>query len=186
MSDDLAVIYVKFCPSDMAPTYQCLCTTYKCCDVINAAGVQGATVNSRTLRDHTQADKNLMMRNLIMQNQAAALAKQDAEVLTAFRGMSMTNLATGPAAAKPLPAHDKYSVERARRMVSHVSEVKDDLAKLQNEAESIEVASDFNTDDRSIQTTLCALNALRTSGVDLQRRLTMISRWSKMASVKSL
>jgi orotate phosphoribosyltransferase len=71
-------------------------------------------------------------------------------------------------------------------MVAHASAIKDDLARLSVEAESVRLPASTHLDDDAITSALRALKALRESGTELQSKLTMISRRSKIHSVMTL
>ena len=170
----------------MAPMHQCLCTSYKCNEIVDAAGERGNLVDACKYRNHQQADKNAAMRALATQAQEAILEQQEESLSNALKGMPMMDLTTIPAAAMPLPDNDRYNIDRTRRMVAHVSEVKEELVRLRVEAESVKLPANTQLDDEAIGGELRALRALRASGTKLQGKLTMISRRSKVSSVVTL
>lgn len=170
----------------MAPMHRCLCTSYKCNEIVDAAGERGNLVDARKYRNHQQADKNAAMRALATQAQEAILEQQEESLSNALKGMPMMDLTTIPAAAMPLPDNDRYNIDRTRRMVAHVSEVKEELVRLRVEAESVKLPANTQLDDEAIGGELRALRALRASGTKLQGKLTMISRRSKVSSVVTL
>jgi hypothetical protein len=166
--------------------HRCLCTSYKCNEIVDAAGERGNLVDARKYRNHQQADKNAAMRALATQAQEAILEQQEESLSNALKGMPMMDLTTIPAAAMPLPDNDRYNIDRTRRMVAHVSEVKEELVRLRVEAESVKLPANTQLDDEAIGGELRALRALRASGTKLQGKLTMISRRSKVSSVVTL
>lgn len=170
----------------MAPLHRCLCTTYRCHEIVDATGERGNLINTRKYQNHQQADKTTALRALANQAQEAVLKQQEATLSNALRGLSMTDPTTIPAAAAPLPDNDRYNIDRTRKMVAHASAIKDDLARLSVEAESVRLPASTHLDDDAITSALRALKALRESGTELQSKLTMISRRSKIHSVMTL
>ena len=114
--------------SPMAPMHRCLCTSYKCNEVIDAAGERGNLVDTRKYQNHHQADKNAVMHALAMQAQEAILEHQEESLSNAVKGILMMDPTTIPVAAMPLPDNDCYNIDRTCRMVAHISEVKAELA----------------------------------------------------------
>jgi hypothetical protein len=153
---------------------------------VDATGERGNLVDARKYRNHQQADKTTALRALANQAQEAVLEQQEESLSNTLKGLSMTDPTTIPAAAAPLPDNDRYNIDRARKMVAHVSEIKDDLARLSVEAESVRLLASTQLDDDAITSALRALKALQASGTELQSKLTMLSRRSKVYSVVTL
>lgn len=167
----------------MPATLRCTCTTHKCKENFDSAGIVGTLLNARTYRAHQQDDKNAILRDLVTQTQTKALQAQEASLSEALAGMSVTEMAALPGIAKSLPDEERYQVDRARKLVYHVSGIKDDLAHLREEVQSIGTAPSTPLSDRVISTTLKNLDTLRTAAKDLDGRLSTIYRRSKVSSV---
>lgn len=167
----------------MPATFRCTCTTHKCKDVSDNAGTIGTVLNARTYRAHQQDDKNATLRDLVTQTQTTASQAQEASLSEALAGMSVMEKATFPGIARPLPDEERYRVDRDRKLIYHISEIKDELAHLHKEVQSIGIAPSAPVNDHAISTMLKNLDTLRAAAKDLDGKLSAIYRRSKASSI---
>ena len=120
---------------------------------MDATGERGNLVDTCKYRNHQQADKTTALHALANQAQEAVLEQQEETLSNTVKGLSMTDPTTIPAAAMPLPDNNRYNIDRARKMVAHVSEIKDDLARLSVEAESVRLLASTQLDDDAVTCT---------------------------------
>jgi hypothetical protein len=168
------------------PTHRCTCTTHKCGDVVDTEGKAGVMVDTRTHRVHQKDDANARMRELATQSREAALSAQATSLSSALEELSVIDAAVTPGIAKPLPEEERYRIDKVRKLVSHVSEIKDKLVRLRGEVQSIGPAPTLRVMDHVITQTLKDLRALRSAANELHRGLSSVSRRSKAHSVVSL
>lgn len=169
----------------MAPTHRCFCTVYKCGDAIDAAGNIGVLIDARRYRTHQQDEKAAELRRLATETQQAIFREHEISLATAMKDLSVTDNAAVPGIAKALPEHERYRIDKIRKMVSHVSDIKDKIASLRIEVQSIGPAP-TRVGDHIITETLGDISALRSTAIDLDRKLSSISRRAKSSSVVSL
>jgi hypothetical protein len=169
----------------MAPTYRCTCTVHQCCNATDG-GQRGALLAIRQFRKHEEDEKQESLRTLSAQAQEKALKRQEETLAKTFKSLSVVDSSTVPSATAPLPDNDRSRIDRARRMVSHISDIKDEAMRLQMEAESIRLVSNVPLGDDAIQSALLALGALRASGIERQKKLKSITGRFKAASATVL
>lgn len=169
----------------MAPTHRCLCTSHKCNDFVDATGERGVLVNIRTYRQHEQHDKNAAMSVAVTEAQKRILGEQDAKLAKVFSGVSIVD----PTPILPTmnaSLRSEYRINRTRKMVEHVSKIKDSCSQLQDEAESIGFAPSDELDPKIVQVSLRHLEFLQTSAAELEGRLSTIACRSKEPPVVAL
>lgn len=188
----------------MAPKYRCICTIHGCKDVIDTnTKERGTMVSSRVLRTHQQNDKRITLKKLSEDAQHRILEEQEAAIIKALQDVSINPLPMEPTFPEPklttykpessihepeAITHDqelKYNIDRTRRVVAHVSEIKDSTSHLLQEITIIR-ARTISSDHKTVQNTLQQLASIHTSTAQLERRLATISRRSKEASVKAI
>lgn len=165
----------------MAPGYRCTCTSHKCKDVLDPAGQAGVVLDARKFRMHTQDDKNAKIRTLAEEAQKKVLLEEDVRLSTALRQLSVTD--NTPGIAKPLPDQDRYRVDTARRLLSHISVIIDRLAPLRVELDSIGEPPTLPVNDFTVIEVLQRLASIQSSAEALDHDLKMVTRRSKIPSV---
>lgn len=163
---------------------RCLCVVRRCGEVTNA-GERGVLLNARDYRKHQQDDKAHHLRAAAAQTQAAAMKKHEDQLSKAVEEMSLTNPTEIPSVTPP-PTLDRYKADRTRRMIGHISDIKDSLSHLHAEAASIGSAPPSQCNVKAIHHTLYNLQSLHSSVAELERKLATVARGSKDASVVTL
>jgi hypothetical protein len=142
-------------------------------------------LNARQYLTHQRDDEKASLRLATEQANTTALKEYYENISHAIERMSIHDpLATPPVST---PGTGKYNVDRAREAVSHVSEIKDNISRLDAEAKLVKVTPGGPLTDDVIQGALHTLECLHTSGIEQQRQLNMIGRRSsKIPAVAEL
>lgn len=165
-------------------THLCTCKFHKCNDVINPdTGQRGCLLTARTYQRHQHRDRDEALHQMAQQAQQDVLDRQAIEVTEALESLSVADHIP---IATPLatPSSTDYRIDRTRRMINHISKIKDNISQIQLDAHSVGLPPPaLQPTDQAIQESIRKLESLRSSVSEGRRTLAIIARQGKMASV---
>ena len=152
--------------------HRCLCTSHKCKERRTPDGEPGVFLNSRQFRNHQERDQRCIDKASVLEAQARAIRVQEEAIITAMSSLSVT-----APRSSTLPQTDKYRVEHVRRLVSSISELKDEVSTLREEVWVIgPPLADVPHPDETVQENLLKFDSSRRRVNEMLQRLAQTKR----------
>jgi len=166
-------------------SYRCVCTSHKCKESRTPDGEPGVLLNIRQFRAHQDSDRRFIDKASVEAAQARAIRVQEEAIVTA-----MNSLSVGPPPhGSTLPQTDKYRVEHIRRLVSSISELKDEASSLRGEVWAFgSPLPDIAYQDEMVQDKLLRFDGCRLRANEMLQRLVQTNRgeYRKDDSVRAI
>lgn len=168
----------------MSPQLRCFCQTRKCgIQYDPSTGLYGVLVSPRAYKDHQSTDESAKLLRSASKARVRVLGAQETSIARSVEAITVE-----PAAIAPLPSTVRYKIDGVRKIVSHISEIKDRTETMQSAVTLIGAAPELPVSDVVVRDTLEQYSCIRNSALAQRRmlKLTTTGPYRKDSAVKSL